>query len=260
MDTTPFPPADARLIGDRYRAELELLNRALDTCDSIAEKLNGRPMAGMSRVQFFVLFQFVKSLKTARAVHRLFSTGFDEDAEMLLRVLVEQAIVVHWMRTEDSDAKARAYALYLRQNRLKILQTAQRFIREVPLPDSLIKEIEEDGAEYRKLGKDEKWLQMTGDVAALAADAGEPESYAVHLNGTNLVHSNPVRERSYIRSVDRGTFFNVAASIPESGWTPVLAAKHLLWTASALNEAFDFDAEDTIRAVATDVDSYRPSQ
>ena len=57
----------------------------------------------MSPLQFFVLFQYVKAVKSGQAIRILFLNGHAEDAEMLLRVLVEQAILLRWVHKENSD-------------------------------------------------------------------------------------------------------------------------------------------------------------
>ena len=263
MPDNPFPPADRGQILSRYGRELDVLNESLNLLGQLAAGIDQKPMAGMSRIQFFVLFQFVKAVKTGQAIRHLFEGGFEEDAEMSLRVLVEQAIIVRWVCQGDSDGKARAYALYLRENRLRMLETARKFLPSVNLPESLIREIEKDGAEYHALGKDEKWRRMTGEMAELAAEGGLAQSYAVHLSGSNLIHSNPVVEASYVRSSGEHTYFNAGPSRPPDAWTPMLAAKHLLWVGEALAGVFLLRISDAFtrhHAVIDGYDSPRPER
>jgi len=240
--------------------EVDLLTRTLDACNAIAGRLDGRPLGGMSREEFFVLFQFVKAFKSAQAIRLLFLNGYEEDAEMLLRVVAEQAIIVRWVRHEDSDARTRAYALHLKYNRLRILAAAQPHVPDSGLAATLIEEIEREGAEYRALPNSEKWLTMTRDVAAMAADAGIPQSYAVHLNGTNLIHSNPIRERAYVRDRNDTTHFNAAAAIPDDGWTPVLTATHVLLIAQSVAELFQLGVAADLKRIGTELDGYQPRQ
>jgi hypothetical protein len=258
VPNNPFPPAKATEIEDRYRQEIGILDRALAALDESATAIDGRPIGGMSREQYFVLFHCIKAAKTAQAIRHLFLGGYDEDAEMLLRVLVEQAITVRWAMQEDSDARVRAYMLSLKENRLRRLRVAQGFIPIVQIPPSLVEEIEREGAEYKALGKNEKWRAITGEVSSIAAAAGVSGSYAIHITGSSLIHSNPAAERNYVRVDGEQTHFNAVPCMPSDGWTPVLAAKHLLWLGDALAKVFDLTEPEQSNQLHEEIDKYNP--
>jgi hypothetical protein len=71
----------------------------------LTAQIEGIPMDGMPRLRFFVLFQWAKAVKTAQAIQTLFFQGYAEDAEMLLRVLIEQAVTVKWVYSDNADER-----------------------------------------------------------------------------------------------------------------------------------------------------------
>ena len=116
-----FQPADAGQIRERFDSELGLLEDVLEFVNQLGARLDGMDLSDISRLQFLVLFQYVKAFKTTQAIRLLFLSGHAEDAEMLSRVLVEQAILLHWVHKENSDERTRAYALLLRDKQFKML-------------------------------------------------------------------------------------------------------------------------------------------
>ncbi len=131
----PFQSADSSQVRARFNPELNLLESVLEFVNELGGRFDGMDLGGMSREQFFVLFQYVKAFKSAQAIRLLFLHGHAEDAEMLLRVLIEQAILLQWVHKEDSDERARAYALILREKQFKILTK----VREVNARRGLVR-------------------------------------------------------------------------------------------------------------------------
>lgn len=245
--SVPFPHATPAEIEERYSAEHRLFYETLEALHALAERLDERPLGGMTRVQFFTLFQFVKALKTAQAFGNLFFGGFGEDAEVLLRVLVEQAIIVRWVHHSDSDDRARAYALFLSEKQFGRLQFARKFMPRADLSRVPVSEIESAHTEYATLDKALKWRRLTADIERLAADVGMDQSYAIHFYGTDFVHSNPTIEPSYVRTAEGATWFNTTATMPPGALSLPVAAHHLLVIADVFNNVFDLDANELLR-------------
>ncbi len=145
----PFDSASSEQIRDRYKIDLQLLDDVVQMCDRLGATTSGLQLSEISRVQFVVLFHFVKALKSGRAIRLLFSSGFGEDAEMLLRVLVEQAILIRWIHKDESDERARAYALYLRHKQYQILSVIKKVMPDLELPGVSIADIEKSHEEYQ---------------------------------------------------------------------------------------------------------------
>ncbi len=246
---TPFAPATATAIQSAFPSEYQLLNRTIESLHGLLEKLDGIPMEGMTRVQFVVLFQFVKALKTGQALNVLFFGGYGEDAEILLRVLVEQAIVVRWVHQDDSDDRARAYALFLSEKQYGRLALMRELLPSADLSRVPVAEIEQRHREYERLGKEMKWRTLTKSLAELAASAGMQNSYLFYFYGTDFVHSNPTTEASYVRTADGATWFNSTPTMPDVALSPLIAAQHLLFIADVFNDVFGFQANDMLRTL-----------
>lgn len=251
--TVPFPPATPDEIQRRYDSEYRLFYKSLEAIHSLAEKLDGHDMGGMTRVQFFVLFQFTKALKTTQALGQLFFAGYGEDVEVLLRVLVEQAITVRWVHQAESDERAQAYALFLVQKQHGRLELTRRLIPGADLSRVPVERIESDYAEYLKLEKKLKWRELTSSPENMAAAAGMEKSYLFHFYGTDFVHSNPTIEASYVRITDDATWFNTVATMPDVALSPIIALQHLLFIADAFNDVFDLDASGVLTALMAEV-------
>ena len=80
-----------------------MLTRVLDFADSLGAKLDGHDLGLKPVEDFFFLLQYAKALKTTRAIGLLFFEGYGEDSQALLRVLVEQAIVVRWVHQDPQS-------------------------------------------------------------------------------------------------------------------------------------------------------------
>jgi hypothetical protein len=78
----PFAPATRAEIETHFTSERNALLRTLSALDGLVSKLEDRPMGGMTREEFFVLFQVVKAFKTGQAIERLFFDGYNEDAQV----------------------------------------------------------------------------------------------------------------------------------------------------------------------------------
>ena len=246
---SPFPPATRAQIEARFPIERDLLVRTLSAVGDLIARLDGRPMGGMTRVEFLVLFQSVKAFKTGQAIERLFFDGYQEDAEVLLRVLVEQAIVIRWVHQEDSDNRARAYALFLGEKQFARLRLIREVMPTLDLGRVPVAEIEKAHAEYERLPNKDRWRSLTGDVGKLAASSGMRASYLFYVYGTDFIHSNPTIEASYVREVGSETWFNTVASMPANGLTPVIVAQHLLFIADVLNDQFGLAAGASLRTL-----------
>jgi hypothetical protein len=251
--TMPFPPANADEIRQRYEAEYRLFYQTLEVLHELAERLDGRDMGGMTRVQFFTLFQFVKALKTTQALGHLFFLGYAEDVEVLLRVLVEQAITVRWVHQAESDARVQAYALFLAEKQHGRLDLARKLMPGVDLSRVPVDQIERDYKEYRKVEKNLKWRDLTSSPEKMAAAAGMEQSYLFHFYGTDFVHSNPTIEASFVRTADGATWFNTVATMPAVALSPIIALQHLLFIADAFNDVFDLGANGVLTALMAEV-------
>jgi hypothetical protein len=245
--TMPFPPAEESDIQARYSAEHRVFVKILDGLHALLEKLDGKSMAGLDRVQFFVLFQFVKALKTGRALETLFFSGYGEDSEILLRVLVEQAIIVRWVNQKDSNNRARAYALFLSEKQYGRLKLLRERMPSADLSRVPVKRIERDHEKYKLLKDKLKWRNLTRSPEELADSVGMKNSYLFHYYGTDFVHSNPTIEASYVRSAEGATWFNSAPCMPEVGLSPIIAAQHLLFIADVLNDRFKLRGRRVLR-------------
>jgi Family of unknown function (DUF5677) len=249
----PFPPASPGEIEGRFTEERRLFYRTLESLHDLAERLDEQEMGGMTRHQFFVLFQFVKALKTTQAMGALFFNGFPEDAEVLLRVLVDQAIIVRWVHQKDSDERVQAYALFLAEKLHGRLELVRKVVPDADLSRVPVERIESDYAEYLKLEKKLKWRGLTSSAEKMAIASGMHTSYLFHFYGSDFVHSNPTIEASYVRSEDGATWFNTVATMPRAGLSLVIALQHLAFIADAFNDVFELNENATLRALMDDL-------
>ncbi len=243
----PFEPAQPDQIEERFKTDLSVLDDVIAFCDRLGNTAtNGRALGHISRVQFVTLFHFVKALKSIRAVQSLFTNGFEQDAEMILRVLIEQAILVRWINTEDADDRARAYALYLRHKQHQLVKLIEEVMPEFELPGVSVDQIKKSHEEYKQLETREKWYALTRNLFGLAAETGMQKSYVFYAGGTDLIHSNPTREADYIRGVADEIWFNTTPSMPDNGLTPIIAAQHMLFLADVFNDVFGLSFADEL--------------
>ena len=243
----PFQPVNPGDVQSRFQRDSELLAEVLDLLRILFSRLDGIDLEGMPAAKFFILFQCTKAFKTAQALRLLFFSGYDEDAQVLLRVLVEQAIVIRWVHLKDSNNRATAYARYLGERQYRLMKEARKVIPDLKLPDSLTRGIERAHEEYRKLGTDEQWFHMTRHIASLAADVGMGSSYLPHMVGSDYIHSNPTRERDYVRRSGDEVHFNSAACMPDNALTAAVAVHHLLLVVDVVNDVFELQEESRLR-------------
>jgi hypothetical protein len=253
MMTSPFPPASPDEIRRRFDAEHRLFYQALEVLHGLAERLDGRDMGGMTRVQFFTLFQFVKALKTTQALGHLFFAGYAEDVEVLLRVLVDQAIIVRWVHQAESDERAQAYALFLSEKQHRRLELIRKHIPAADLSRVPVERIEKDYAEYVKLAKKLRWRGLTDSPEKLATAAGMEKSFLFYFYGTDFVHSNPTIEASYVRTSESATWFNTVATMPDVALSPIIALQHLIFIADAFDDTFKLDAGAVLKALMAEL-------
>ena len=88
---------------------------------------------------------------------------------------------------------------------------------------------------------------MTKRIALLAAEAGMASSYLPHLVGSEYIHSNPTRERSYVRQSGVDVHFNGAACMPDNSLTLAVATHHLLLIADVVNDVFELQQKERLR-------------
>ncbi len=72
-------------------------------------------------------------------------------------------------------------------------------------------------------------------------------SYLPHLVGSEYIHSNPTRKRSYVRQSGDGVHFNYTACMPDNALTLAIAAHHLLQIADVVNDAFELGENARLR-------------
>ena len=161
--------------------------------------------------------------------------------------MVEQAIVIRWVHLKDSNTRATAYARYLGERQYRLMKEGLRVFPDLKLPASVTESIEGAHEEYKKLGTDEQWFHMTRRIASLAAEAGMTSSYLPHLVGSEYIHSNPTRERDYVRQSGAEVHFNGAACMPDNSLTLAVAVHHLLLIADVANDAFELGESSQLR-------------
>jgi hypothetical protein len=249
----PFQPVSPGDVQSRFSSDSKLLVEVLELLRTLCSRLDGITLAGMPAAKFFILFQYTKAFKTGQALRLLFSNGYDEDSQILLRVLVEQAIVIRWVHLEDSDNRATAYARYLGERQYRLMKEGLKVFPDLKLPESVTKGIEQAHEEYKRLGTDEQWFHMTRRIASLAAKAGMASSYLPHLVGSEYIHSNPTRERDYVRRSGDGVHFNGAACMPDNALALAVAAHHLLLIADVVDDVFELGASARLRELMEQV-------
>jgi hypothetical protein len=257
---TRFGPVDADSVQSAYREELDTLNAVLREVDELVANLNGRNTAGMTRLQYFALIHLVKAFKTCQAMRILFTNGYDEDGEILLRVFVEQAIRVRWVHKEDSDERVQAYAQYLWHLQHLELERVRKFLPGVDLSKYPIKQIEDGCKAYQKISKDRKWRHL-GSIEQMAAKGQTDMEMSYELayrRGSDFVHTNPTVERDYVHITDGKAQFNTVRCMPDNGLVPVMGAFHLLLIADVFNDVFNLGHSNQLQSLMARVQSAQP--
>lgn len=244
---TRFDPVDSENVQKKFQEEIEALDAAIAAVHETASQIDGRPIGGMTRVQYFTLFHVVKALKTSQAIRSLFVNGFDEDAEALLRVMVEQAIRVRWVHAEDADGRVQAFAQYLHHQQFLRLEAVRQYLPEADLSKLPLEQIEAGHNAYVESEKAKKWKNL-GSVEKIAGQVNMTMSYELaYRRGSDMIHTNPIIEHDYVDIVDNATVFNAVACMPDNGLAPVLTAHHLLLIADIFNEVFELEAGDALQ-------------
>lgn len=244
-----FDQSSREEICERFADEAAVLARVLDFADRLGARLDGTDLGGRPVEKFFFLFQFAKALKTTRAIELLFFGGFDEDSQVLLRVLIEQAIVVRWVHQENPQERAVSYAHYAGERQYKHLEVARSAMPDLELPAEVEARIQDAHKKYVALDKADKWLTLTRNVAELAASVGMVASYPAHLVGSDFIHSNPTRETDYVEIGQDELRFNTLPCMPKYALTPIFAAHHLLIIADVLNDDFALESQSELQSL-----------
>lgn len=80
---------------------------------------------GESNSVSVILGLYSKSVKTFQATHLLCKAGFAEDAQSLLRCLVETLVNIKYVRKKDSEKRAMEYLLYTDIQDLKLMNAVE---------------------------------------------------------------------------------------------------------------------------------------
>jgi hypothetical protein len=190
----------------------DLFNLFGDTIDKC--NLRKMPFGTITSIQNVVGFLSTKAFKTYVAIFLLCKNGAGQDAEILLRSLIEILINVKYLLKADSITRADMYIRYFD------FKTARdiKILKDDPRIGAKIKEYEE---EYDK--KKEEFVEKYDpknknswsgkSVAEMAEEAGLKEIYFKAYNSSsNIVHSNILCSNQYVKYVEGRIDFEAGPS------------------------------------------------
>lgn len=92
---------------EKYDKELKQMNSLTNIADELAKKLvkKGLQYKNFDDSKRCCLWLFLKSFKSFQAINLLASSGFGEDALMLLRSLIESWILLKWIFQQDTEKR-----------------------------------------------------------------------------------------------------------------------------------------------------------
>lgn len=188
-----------KLLFDLYRELFELNGETSDKCN---EKKT--PIEEISKVQNVIGFLSTKAFKTYVSIYLLCLNGAGQDAEILLRSLIEILINIKYLLKTNSDTRANMYFDFFDFKTARDIKK----LRNDPRIGMKLKEHEES---YNKKQKEylEKYDPQNKNswsgkrLADMADDVGLSEIYDKAYNfSSNMVHSNILCSPEYIKTVE----------------------------------------------------------
>jgi len=186
-----------------------------------------------------VLHLFVRAYKTSQAIHVLFSNGFAQDAQSLLRGLTEGVIDLYYILQKPGQ-RARQFADYMLIGKRDWMRRMERAFPEMPIPTSITEKVENDYSRllarrphYRGLNK--SWASE--GIADRAKAAKCQLLYFYYVQSCQMLHTDPRSVSTYVRE---GEGIDDGPSIPtvDDERTLAIAYVCLLDAFKAANEVF----------------------
>jgi hypothetical protein len=249
-------PDITEVIAHTYRTQLDAMTALHDTVVRIMRTpwTIGKP--GLNRVIFYtVIGQLTKACKTFKSIQYLCERGNHEDANALVRVLLESTTSILFILEKNSTDRALMYHAHGMHQEIRMLKHWREIPTLAPLAtDELMAQAQAGLDSYIKrlpAGTDisRHWSGMRGMDAVLKS-LGYEETYATSFRfSAAIIHGN-----------DFGAHFEVdaaAGGIDDLVWqieprvrgfeAPTYAARQLLWNAAdRVNDRFGLGFEEKL--------------
>jgi hypothetical protein len=240
-------------IAQTYRTQLDAMTGLHDTVVRImrAPWTIGKP--GLNRIIFYtVIGLLTKACKTFKSIQYLCERGHAEDADALVRVLLESATAILYILEENSTERALIYHAHGMLQQIEMLKHWRKIPSLAPLaPDERLAQAQEAFDNFmNRLPKGTNvtrhWSGLSGMNAVLKS-LGDEVTYATSFRFSSaIIHGN-----------DFGAHFEVngsAAGFEDLVWqieprvrgfeAPTYAARQLLWRVAArINDRFGLGFE-----------------
>jgi len=194
-----------------------------------------------------VLHLFVRAYKTSQAIYTLFTSGFAQDAQSLLRGLTEGVIDLYYILGKPGT-RARQFADYILIGKRDWMRRIGRAFPEWPVPAQLERKVEAEYSallarrpDYKDLGR--SWSSR--GIAERARDANCKNLYFYYVLSCQMLHTDPRSVSAYLR-VDEG--IDDGPSMPLRGERETLEIAYvcLLDAFKAANEVFKWRRGDLV--------------
>ncbi|HEV8701825.1 MAG TPA: DUF5677 domain-containing protein [Candidatus Polarisedimenticolia bacterium] len=195
-----------------------------------------------------VLHLFVRAYKTTQAAYTLFSSGFAQDAQSLLRGLTEGVIDMFYILRKPGT-RGRQFADYIVIGKRDWMRRMEKAFHEYPIPPHVMKKVE---AEYTALlsrrpnykGLTRSW--SSEGIAERARDGNCKNLYFYYVLACQMLHTDPRSVHSYLR-VGEGMDDGPSMPTTEERKTLEIAYVCLLDAFNASNGVFKWHRGDLVK-------------
>lgn len=234
-----------------YKILFDLHQELFNLCGAIADECNKNPIAIeiLTGVQKVIGFLDAKAFKTYVAINILCKSGAGQDAEILLRSMIEIFISVKYLTKEDSENRANMYIDFFDYKTARDIEK----LKDYPMIGAKLKEHEE---KYKSAKKDflerydvkNKNSWSGKDISKMAEESGLSEIYDKAYNASsNMVHSNILCSPEYL-SIHEGHFdFNAGPSVSCIERTLASSIECLLNIQIEFDKAFNLKNDSKIK-------------
>jgi len=194
-----------------------------------------------------VLHLFVRSYKTTQAIHTLFSNGFSQDAQSLLRGLTEGVIDLYYILRKPG-MRARQFADFIVIGKKDWMRSMELAFPEWPIPPQVKKKVESEYSALLARRPDYKHLRRSWSsrgIAERAQDANCKNLYFYYALSCQMLHTDPRSVFSYLR-VGEGMDDGPSMPLPAERRTLETAYVCLLDAFKAANEIFKWRRGDLV--------------
>jgi hypothetical protein len=207
-------------IAQRFPKEAELHTFYDGLISDVSRELRSRYLDHLENYRKVELGLGVKGMKSWRAITTLFFGGYEEDAEIVLRSLVDVVIDMKFISL-DPDERARRFVDYTAVHLWRWMREAKArdLITDPAELDRLEKDLESRTQEVFTRRPEWKqrlpigWSEKT--TPQKVDEVGERLIYFSFMSGSQQTHPNPVSVADYFSPVDSGKLdFKIEPTVP----------------------------------------------